>query len=647
MADTTANAVLVVNDRTYDILAGPSPADELVLKARADVLQNLSLEQILTDLERTNDLLHVAACGVRGYGTKEQALSAKVAKLQYGLLTSCSDSMAAMITFKDASESVLTALRRAFRELYNLREDRTIIVLARCEQYAKTMAETAGKLAGGFKALADGAESALEDTLTAQNMSQQEREAAEAAKAKAAADKKVEEENKRVLAEQIVKAQKLYEEAKAEQAKAEDRALALEIVGSITGAIGSGVAAFAAIKGAPVLAASSAVGALAEVASGSKKKRAQAAKMATETRTEGKSKEDDKGKGKAKEGGKTEGKDGDKGKGKEGGKTEGKDADKGKGKDGDKGKGKEGGKTEGKEGGKDGDKGKGKEGGKAEGKDDKPTGGKDKDGDKGKGKDDKPTGGKDKDDKPTGGKDKDDKPKSDKDKAQADKDKAAVATGVGKAVTEAGEGIKKAGGSYAEIAKRAAEAKKQALDRLMKLQDQEREALVAIARYAESMALAAKDADGAKAAVASLQQAISALKQIVTILENAKLFWEMMARACETLGKSELRQDIEMYMGDKKKERIAEYSRDEFKAQLLLLTARWVALGVISAEYQDAIQKIRVKVQGKINASPTIEEARKIAPDLAKQLKLDIEKDLAELDKKRDATKDEHAALPA
>ncbi|WP_291298891.1 hypothetical protein [Elioraea sp.] len=617
MADTTANAVLVVKDRTYDILAGPSPTDELVLKARADVLQNLSLEQILTDLERTNDLLHVAACGVRGYGTKEQALSAKVAKLQYGLLTSCSDSMAAMITFKDASESVLTALRRAFRELYNLREDRTILVLARCEQYAKTMAETAGKLAGGFKALADGAESALEDTMTAQNMSQQEREAAEARKAKAEADKRVEEENKRVLAEQIVKAQQLYEEAKAEQAKAEDRALALEIVGSITGAIGSGVAAFAAIKGAPVLAASSAVGALAEVASGSKKKRAQAAKIATETRAEGKDKKKDKD---------------DKPKG---------DKDK-----------------DGKpKGGKD--------------KDDKPTGGKDKDdkpkGDKGKDdkpkddkpKDDKPKGDKPKDEKPKDEKPKDEKPKDEKpkdekpkkksaeEKAKDDKDKAAIATGVGKAVTEAGDGIKKAGGSYAEIAKRAAEAKKQALDRLMKLQDQEREALVAIARYAESMALAAKNADGAKAAVASLQQAISALKQIVTILENAKLFWEMMARACETLGKSELRKDIEMYMGDKKKERIAEYSRDEFKAQLLLLTARWVALGVISAEYQDAIQKIRVKVQGKINASPTIEEARKIAPDLAKQLKLDIEKDLAELDKKRGATKEEHAALPA
>ncbi|WP_158639222.1 hypothetical protein [Elioraea rosea] len=55
MADETANVVLLVNNRTYDITAGPSATDELVLKARADVLQNLSLEQILTDLERTND----------------------------------------------------------------------------------------------------------------------------------------------------------------------------------------------------------------------------------------------------------------------------------------------------------------------------------------------------------------------------------------------------------------------------------------------------------------------------------------------------------------------------------------------------------------------------------------------------------------
>ncbi|WP_144186773.1 hypothetical protein [Elioraea rosea] len=126
-------------------------------------------------------------------------------------------------------------------------------------------------------------------------MSEKERVEAEERKAKAAADKKVEEENKRVLAEQIAKAQQLYEEAKAEQAKAEDRALMLEIVGSITGAIGSGVAAFAAVKGAPVLAASNVANALAEIAN-PKKKRAQATKIPTETRSEGKDKKKDRGK---------------------------------------------------------------------------------------------------------------------------------------------------------------------------------------------------------------------------------------------------------------------------------------------------------------------------------------------------------------
>ena len=81
----------------------------------------------------------------------------------------------------------------------------------------------------------------------------------------------------------------------------------------------------------------------------------------------------------------------------------------------------------------------------------------------------------------------------------------------------------------------------------MQLQAEQREALGAIAQYAEQMNIAEGDTERAKAAVDLLQQAVAALKQIVTVLETAKLFWEMMARACRRLASTEIKEYIALF----------------------------------------------------------------------------------------------------
>src|SRR5215469_9066319 len=175
----TSSTALVIRDATYDLLAEPSPTSQAVIDMRAEVLQNLDLGTLLTDLDRTNDLLYVAACGVSG-NRKDATLSAKVQKLQYGLEVSCSSGALAMSSFGDAAGAVLTTLQRAFRFLYDSppREDRVIQMLTRCEAQATKMAATAGSLATSFKTLADDAEGVCESTLTARDMEEQERLAA-------------------------------------------------------------------------------------------------------------------------------------------------------------------------------------------------------------------------------------------------------------------------------------------------------------------------------------------------------------------------------------------------------------------------------------------------------------------------------------
>src|SRR5215472_26847 len=260
---TTPLTALVVRDVTYDLVEEPSPASQAVIAARADVLQDLDLGTLLTDLDRTNDLLYVAACGVSG-NRKDATLSGKVQRLQYGLETSCSSAALAMTKFGDAAGAVLTTLRGAFRFLYTSppREDRTIQMLTRCEAQATAMAETAGSLATNFKTLADDAEGVCESTLTARDMEEQERLAA--IERKRVLNEKSERAKtlKAELAEQMGKVQKLIDEAREAQNKAEDRAFGLAIAGNVTSALGSAVQGFMSVKAAPMMMASNLVGAM-------------------------------------------------------------------------------------------------------------------------------------------------------------------------------------------------------------------------------------------------------------------------------------------------------------------------------------------------------------------------------------------------
>jgi hypothetical protein len=89
---------------------------------------------------------------------------------------------------------------------------------------------------------------------------------------------------------------------------------------------------------------------------------------------------------------------------------------------------------------------------------------------------------------------------------------------------------------------------------------------------------------------------VTALKQIVTILETAKVFWEMMAAARKRVASPTVRQDIDLFKDDPPEERLKEYARDEFKLSLLQLAWRWCALKVIADEYRVAVAKAREEV---------------------------------------------------
>jgi hypothetical protein len=223
-------------------------------------------------------------------------------------------------------------------------------------------------------------------------------------------------------------------------------------------------------------------------------------------------------------------------------------------------------------------------------------------------------------------------------------------TAVGAAFAAAGaratEGNVAMASSYGDIAARYAEEKRKWLDLLMQLQTDQRNALGDIAEYAELMKKADLDTEAARSAVESLQQAVAALKQIVTILETAQYFWETMAQGCRKLAEPAIRQYIEMFKGDPPEERLAEYARDDFKDSLLELACGWCALKLIANEYHTATISLRAKVVETVRKAPTIEEAKRLAPALAAQLALNIQRDLQAIDARTAELQAEQAQLP-
>jgi hypothetical protein len=646
---TSTATALVVSNVTYDLVEEPSPTSRAVIAARAEVLQNLDLGTMLANLERTNDLLYVAACGVSG-NRKDATLSGKVAQLQYGLLNSCSSAAIAMANFGEAAGVVLSSLRQSFRFLYTSppREDRTISVLTRCEAQATNMATTAGSLAGNFKQLADDAEEVLEGTLTARDMEEQDRLAAISRKQDLNAKNERARTLRDELGRQMEKVQKLVDEAREAQNKAEDRAFGLAIAGNITSALGSAVQGFMSVKAAPMTMASNLVGALSPAAAGGYAGATQpgvsgpavspgarapavapspagglapspaargpapapssaasaapapavrgpapapssAASAAPSPAVRGPAPAPSPASGPASSPG-------------------------------------------------------AREAAPASGSAASPIASPTVSGPASTPSRAPETS---RPPPPTAGSATAPANRSTAQTAAlSSSDQLAVGAGIAAAGARAAEGNAAMASSYGDIAERYADEKRRWLDLLMQLQEEQRQALGDIAQYAEEMKKADLDTQAARSAVDSLQQAVTALKQIVTILETAKVFWEMMAAACKRLASPTIRQDIDLFKDDPPEDRLAEYTRDEFKLSLLQLAWRWCALKVIADEYRTAVTQTREKVVETVNKAPTIEEAKRLAPALAGKLSLDINRDLQAIEAATAQLRVEQAQLP-
>ncbi|CAM6071243.1 unnamed protein product [Sphagnum tenellum] len=154
-ADVVSNGVMVVHgsngDESYEITKILLPTAYLVQNAKKDILQDLGLQSVLTDLNRASDLLYLAYLGVIGTGD----LHARISTRQKELCDLCGRCVVTITALRDGSRIVLDRLTEAYSYLLQVNEKRALRILSRCAANAHTMATNCQELPLKFGKLKD------------------------------------------------------------------------------------------------------------------------------------------------------------------------------------------------------------------------------------------------------------------------------------------------------------------------------------------------------------------------------------------------------------------------------------------------------------------------------------------------------------
>lgn len=593
--DTSKHELLIVENgitESYIIDSEPVATSTLVLKGKEEILHEMNLDNVLINLERAGDLMFVAYNGVAG--AKGGQIQAKMSGLQKTLADLCNDCVLAMQMYEKESIEVLGYLIKTYSWLLKGQEEIAIKQLIRCEGSAKKMADESEKLADRFDAIAKTTEEVLEATQTEQGAQNEKRQEMEKQL------KDLEAETKRVkklheeIAAQAQEIQELYNEAKQREESESNKTLILGITSAITSAVGAGVAGY--------MAASNPIGSMISKAGTSTT--GTSTPESAELQKLGQGLKDIEAKA-------------DKAN-KDAADAE-KEAEEAK-----------------------------KKASKA---DEEAASAKKKSIEASEAAEKDPAKIEKADVAAKLAKDMADQAEKLKKEAEESKKtaetKRAAADGVNSAMKDLSDKLSKMQEASSKVAESVRSEKMQLLTQKLDLQKQNREALAAIAEYAERVKNTSVEKGIAESAVESLHLAIRALKQIVTSLLNASLFWRSMEQYCRSLSESKLKEQIDDVKDLDLQERQEFYFSKEFALTTVLYLARWKALQIICSDYLAAANKARNKVLTNINEAPTIEESHRLAPILAEQMLSQTTKDLKTLEVRTKAIEDEKNQLAA
>jgi predicted nucleic acid-binding Zn-ribbon protein len=559
-----------IEGKVYDLSKIPEYEDKLVQKEVANVLNQLSLKDITENLYLTVELFYVAYNGVAG--ARGGTIQAEIASIQSDLALLCNECVETMTSFKSETQNILKLLVDMYRWLTNGKENLAIKKLTHCSESSATMSEAANHLAEKFKELQIRSTKARSNTIEEEASEQDKKLAAEKAERELRAKQEAEKKNNEELVAQIGEMQEKYDEAKSREEKEATKSLILGVTSAIASSIGAGLGAFAAAKN-PVSTAISSTVSNAQVAKAQQdmnEKKAQSDKAQQELLTA---------------------------------------------------------------------------------KDDQT---------KKKNRVDGLTSEIDTLNKQIAQNEKNQevltklKQQLDAKKGELSTAKSELTTADAKIVqlqktsndstaaySAAASSLQELAKSTGQMTQAAASAeesihaeKMSFLNQKLSLEKQKRESLVALTQYAETVKNLKTEEGMATVSVNSLHAAVEALGKIIATLTNASLFWDQMSSYCKKMTNQDFQQTIkdltEPDSGLSEAERIKEYKSLQFMRQFLSYMCQWVAINGLSGEYLITAGEAQKKAVEYLKQSPTIEEALKKAPELAKNMEVMLNKNLLE-----------------
>jgi hypothetical protein len=243
---TESLSSLRVNGRDYDLQLEPDRKDPLVLEQQNELLRELSLDELNDNLYLSVELLFVAYNGVAG--AQDGNLQKEVNDIMGDLALLCNKCSATMGAFKDETANIVRELGQAYRWLVQGNEKLAVKKLAHCGDSSLLMSKAAEELSVEFKELQQKSVRVRSNTILQEAAEFKRGEEADKAIREMTAKHQTERVNQEELVQQVAQMQLLYDDAKKREEEESKKSLALGIVSAIFGAVGAGLGAFAAAK---------------------------------------------------------------------------------------------------------------------------------------------------------------------------------------------------------------------------------------------------------------------------------------------------------------------------------------------------------------------------------------------------------------
>lgn len=562
---------LIVQGKPYNLTVAPTYQDPLVKAEVAKVLGQLNLRDITDNLYMSVELIFVAYNGVAGAdGGKIQS---DIAEIQSDLALLCNKCVNTMSTFENETKNIITQLVSTYKWLTKGKEELAFKKFAHCKDSSRTMSESAHGLADEFRVLQVKSTKARSNSIRAEASERDKKLAAEEAERDIKEKQVAAKANQEELVAQVTQMQALYNDAKHREEKAQDKAMILGITSAITGALGAGLGAYAAARN-PIGTA------MANANTGGGGGATPDPRLADAQRKEEEKK---------------------------------------------------------------------RESGEAEknllaAKDERDT----KQATVNKLQSEVEELNKQISDAETEAATDEtalntlkesrtakqtELKAAEKELATANdavkplekkaKDLTAEYAAAGTALSNIAQSTNQMAQSAASAEESIHQEKMQFLNKKLELEKEKRKSLVALAEYAEQVKNLKVVQGMATVSVNSLHAAVEALGKIIGTLTNAALFWDQMSKYCERMTEQGFQQEIADITGEgglTKEERLEYYYDVDFMKLFLEYMCQWSAINGLSGEYLVAASNAQKKAVEYLNSSPTIEQALKQAPALAKSM---------------------------